>query len=197
MRIGEFLDQLAAKAPTPGGGASAAIHAAQGAALVAMVGRFSDGPRYARDAPTISRIVADADRLRSIALHIVEDDITAFGFVAEAYRMPKDKRAVVMADALANAARPPAALVSVVSEILTLAEELLPIGNRNVITDIAAAADALRAAATTARVNIEINLRGITSSELRAECVEALDLVPSIIDRADAVVFSVRQELAS
>jgi formiminotetrahydrofolate cyclodeaminase len=45
-----FLAELAARAPTPGGGATAAVHAAQAAALVAMVGRYSDTAKYAAHA---------------------------------------------------------------------------------------------------------------------------------------------------
>ena len=42
-----FLDALAAKVPAPGGGATAALHLGQAAALVAMVARYTTGPRYA------------------------------------------------------------------------------------------------------------------------------------------------------
>jgi formiminotetrahydrofolate cyclodeaminase len=62
--------------------------------------------------------------------------------------------------ATVGAARPPEALVRLVSRVLDLAEDLLPVANRNVISDVAAAAEAARAAATTSRVNIEINLGG-------------------------------------
>ena len=64
--IAAFLDQLAARVPAPGGGATAALHAAQAAALLAMVARYSDGPKY--DAGLMSRIVAEADELREDAL---------------------------------------------------------------------------------------------------------------------------------
>ena len=43
--IEDFLDRLAARMPAPGGGAVAALHAAQGAALLAMVARYSDGAK--------------------------------------------------------------------------------------------------------------------------------------------------------
>ena len=65
-------------------------------------------------------------------------------------------------------------MIRVADEILALAEELEPIGNRNVISDVAAAADAARAAATTARVNVEINLGGITDRDIVAELVAAI-----------------------
>ena len=57
--IAAFLDQLAARVPAPGGGATAALHAAQAAALLAMVARYSDGPKY--DAGLMNRIVSEAD----------------------------------------------------------------------------------------------------------------------------------------
>ena len=68
--IAAFLDQLAARVPAPGGGATAALHAAQAAALLAMVARYSDGPRY--DAGLMNRIVAEADELREDALALAE-----------------------------------------------------------------------------------------------------------------------------
>jgi formiminotetrahydrofolate cyclodeaminase len=85
--IAAFLDQLAARVPAPGGGATAALHAAQAAALLAMVARYSDGPRY--DAGLMNRIVAEADELREDALALADADATAFGAVAEAYRLPR------------------------------------------------------------------------------------------------------------
>ena len=54
-----FLAQLAGRAPTPGGGATAALHAAQAAALVAMVGRYSNTAKYAAHADRITDIVRD------------------------------------------------------------------------------------------------------------------------------------------
>ena len=81
--IAAFLDQLAARVPAPGGGATAALHAAQAAALLAMVARYSEGPRY--DAELINRIITEADGLREDALALAEADAEAFGAVAQAY----------------------------------------------------------------------------------------------------------------
>ena len=42
-KIGDFLDRLGDRVPVPGGGAAAALQAAQGAALLAMVARYTTG----------------------------------------------------------------------------------------------------------------------------------------------------------
>ena len=168
--IESFLQSLAARVPAPGGGATAALHAAQAAALVAMVARYSDGPRYAAHAEQVVRISSTADALREEALTLAEHDAAAFTAVTDAYRLPKGsadeaaQRSAAIAEAVLGAARPPAAVVGVAGSVLDLAEALLPIGNPNVVSDIAAAAEAARAAATTARVNIEINLARITDA---------------------------------
>ena len=198
--IAAFLDQLAARVPAPGGGATAALHAAQAAALLAMVARYSDGPKY--DAGLMNRIVTQADTLREGALALAEDDENAFRAVAEAYRLPRSTeretsaRSAAIASALAGAARPPADVVRTAHRLVGLAGELLPAGNRTMITDVAAAAEAARAAAITARMIIEVNLRGIRDLVLAQEFGDAAALADTVAERADAIVAAVRSEIA-
>jgi formiminotetrahydrofolate cyclodeaminase len=80
--------------------------------------------------------------------------------------------------------------------LVSLAEDLLPAGNRSVITDVAAAAAAARAAAVTARLIIEINLKGITDPVLAEEFGAAAAVADPVAERADAIVAAVRAEVA-
>jgi formiminotetrahydrofolate cyclodeaminase len=198
--IAVFLEQLAARIPAPGGGATAALHAAQAAALLAMVARYSDGPKY--DAELMNRVVTESDALREDALALAEADEEAFGAVAEAYRLPRtteqetSARSAAISSALAGAARPPADVVRTALLLVSLAEDLLPAGNRNVITDVATAAEAARAAAVTARLIIEVNLKGITDLVLAEEFGTAAAVAGAVAERADAIVAAVRAEIA-
>ncbi|HEV2639051.1 MAG TPA: cyclodeaminase/cyclohydrolase family protein [Actinocrinis sp.] len=201
--IGGFLDRLAARVPAPGGGASAALHAAQAAALVGMVARYSDGAKYAAHREQIDRITAETDRLRGLALDLAAQDADAFAAVAAAYKLPKDTedaaaaRTAAIATALIGAARPPADVITTAGAVLACAEELLPYGNRNVITDVAAAAEAARAAATTARLNIEINLSFLPDAAVRAPFEAAAAEVDGLAARAERITATVRQEIAA
>jgi formiminotetrahydrofolate cyclodeaminase len=190
--IAGFLEQLAARVPAPGGGATAALHAAQAAALLAMVARYSDGARY--DAGLMGRVVAEADELRAAAVELAAADAAAFGAVGAAYQLPRSDagRPEAIASALAGAARPPADVVRLALRLIPLAEELLTGGNRSVITDVGAAAEATRAAAVTSRLNIEVNLRGINDAVLREELAETGRACDAIVERAEAVVAAVR-----
>ncbi len=198
--ITAFLDQLAARVPAPGGGATAALHAAQSAALLAMVARYSNGAKY--DADLMNHVVTEADGLRYDALSLAEADAAAFGAVGEAYQLPretpeeKEARSAAIAKATVGAARPPADVVRLTLLLVSLAEALLPAGNRNVITDVAAAAAAARAAAVTAQVNIEVNLRGLTDPEAQAELAAISEVTDDVTARADRVVAAVREEIS-
>lgn len=196
-----FLSQLAAKVPAPGGGAAAGLEAAQAAALLAMVARYSDGPKYAEHAALIAHVLAEADKLTAEALALAQADADAFAAVADAYKLPKDTeqakqaRSKAIAGALAGAARPPADVIGAALRLAELAEELLPAGNRNVLTDVAAAAEAARAAASTARVNVEVNLRGIADARLREELTERAAQADRVTAIADRVTAEVRAEI--
>jgi len=200
-KISDFLARLADRVPAPGGGASAALHAAQAAALLGMVARYSTGEKYAAHQADIERITAETDELRAVALQLAEDDAAAFTAVTNAYKLPKDTdaakaaRSAAIAKALVGAAKPPAEVIAAALVAVEFAEELLPIGNRNVITDVAAAAEAARAAATTARVNVEINLGGIKDEKVRAELVAEAAKVDDIANRAEQVTAAVRKEI--
>src|ERR1700693_5633961 len=60
-----------------GGGATAALHAAQSAALLAMVARYSDAAKY--DADLMSHVITEADGIRNDALTLAERDASAAG----------------------------------------------------------------------------------------------------------------------
>ncbi len=200
-KIGDFLDQVADRVPAPGGGAAAAMQAALGAALLAMVGRYSVGPDFAQHQETIDRIVAEADELRSIALRLAEADEAAFAAVAAAYRLPKttdeekETRSAAVAEAVVNAAWPPAQVIGVSSMVVDLAEALVLIGNRNVLSDLAAAAEAAGAAVATARVNVEIDLAGIEDEQASLEMIAQADKADDIIARARQVTAVVREKI--
>ncbi|MDR7167191.1 formiminotetrahydrofolate cyclodeaminase [Nocardia kruczakiae] len=190
--IGRYLDDLAAKIPAPGGGAVAALHAAQGAALVAMVARYTTRAKDADNRPAIDRIIAAADAARERALALADADATAFTAVGAAYKLPKDTdeqiaaRKEAIASALLQAARVPAAVVAEADEVLSLAADLLPIGNPNVVTDIGAAADAARSAAASSQLNIAINVGSLGDHEAE-EFAPALQRIEEIFARADAL----------
>ncbi|HTU72923.1 MAG TPA: cyclodeaminase/cyclohydrolase family protein [Trebonia sp.] len=194
-----FLRQLAARTSVPGGGVTAGLHAAQAAALIAMVARFSDGPRY--DAQVVGGVLTAADSLLAEALDLAEADAQAFEAVAQAYRLPRqaqaesEARSSAIAQALQGAARPPADLLALSARLIGLAEDLLPAGNRNLLTDLLAAAASVRAAVEISRANIEVNLPGVVDQAVLGELSAAAASAAGIIVRTDHLSAGVREIL--
>ena len=166
-----------------------------------MVARYTTGEKYAEHQVTISRIIAEVDELRGIALRLADADADAFLAVTDAYRLPSSTgeeqaaRAGAIAQSLANAAWPPAQVISLAGMVVNLAEALAVIGNRNVISDVAAAAECARAAAATARVNVEINLAAISDERASLEMIAETGKADAIIDRAGQITATVREQI--
>lgn len=200
--INDYLARLASREPTPGGGAAAALHAAQGAALVAMVARYTTGTKYEQHAELVTRIISTADGLVAQALRLADADQHAFQGVIDAYKLPtgtddlKAARTASIQAALVQAAKTPAQLILLAGAVVDLATELFEVANANVISDVAAAVDAARAAATTARVNIDINVVAIKDTEARSRLADQTDgLEDKVILAADSLVKRVRERI--
>jgi methenyltetrahydrofolate cyclohydrolase len=200
--LNDYLGRLASRKPTPGGGAAAAVHAAQGAALVAMVARFTTGGKYVQHAAMVSRITSAADDLIGEALRLADADEQVFKDVIASYKLPagddseREARAAAIQGALIQAAQPPVQLIKLSAAVVELATELLDVANPNVISDIAASAEAARAAATTARVNIDINVAAISDSAARASLAAVTDgLEEKVVLAADTLSQHVRERI--
>ena len=196
--IGDFLGQLAARMAAPGAGATAAVEAALSASLIAMVGRFTTDEEHAG---LVREIVTAADAQRDACLEAAADDQAAFPAVAEAMKLPRDtaeekeERRRRLSEVQKDATRPPLAILRSAAELVGLAERVLPVANPNLVSDVAAATAAARAAATTARLAVEANLAGIDDEAARADLVSAVAVVEDLARRADEVEAEVRQRM--
>lgn len=177
--MSDFLKALASREAAPGGGATAALHVAQAAALVAR----SSGER---------EVVAEAEALSMHALRLAEKDAHAFTTVSRARRLPSGElRDRALLDARRGACVPPADVIAAAAVVLDLAERVTP--DPQVVTDLAAAAEAARAAVTTARVSIEVHWAGSPDSEALRETLAS---VGAILERADRITAAIRSGVA-
>ena len=201
--ISNYLERLAAREPTPGGGAAGALHAAQGAALLGMVALYTTGNKYAEHEERAQLIASRADEIISASLRTADDDEAAFAAVIAAYQRPsgseaeRSTRSDAIQEAVFRASAPPQALIRLATEIIELSDELVDFSNPNVISDVAAAAEAARAAVATALITLHINIGAIrdagTQEDLRAEAERA----EHAIDLAQTVSRRVREKVAA
>jgi glutamate formiminotransferase/formiminotetrahydrofolate cyclodeaminase len=169
----EFLDQLASAAPAPGGGSASAFTAAEGAALVAMVGRLTVGKKkYASVEKEMWTMIEKAEELRQQLTRAVQDDAAAFEKVMAAMKLPKETlelelaRTEAIQTASLEAANVPLGTAKSALEVLVLSIQAARSGNANAISDAATASALAHAAIVGAGGNVRINLMGISESAL-------------------------------
>ena len=163
-----YLDQLASAAPTPGGGAAAAVTVAQGLALLEMVCNLTLGKKkFAAVETEVRGILEQATALRAESLVLAEADMAAFAGVMRAYRLPaeteaeKAEKQATQNEATRQAAQPPWQLMQLAARALPLADRLERIGNPNVKSDVLVGRHLLLAGLAASRENVEVNLLGL------------------------------------
>jgi len=163
----KYLDDLAAKAPAPGGGSAAAISAAMGASLISMVVNFTFcKPKYAAFQTELKEIFSKSERLRKDLLRLVDLDVVAY--------QSKDIRKAIDV---------PFMLARLSCKAAKLCPILIKKGNINLISDVAVAAILLESAFTCARFNIEINLKSLGNKKLNQGITKELNKLAKIIQK--------------
>lgn len=201
--VSSYLERLASGAPTPGGGAAAGLHAAQAAALVSMVAEFTSGPRYADVQEQVQQISEHARLLMRQGLFAAEEDERLFGALGAAYKLPKEsseqksERSAAIQNATIAAAAPLVSTVEASIEVLKLGQRLLPIGNRSVLSDVAAAAEAARAALATALATLEMNISSIRDVAQRDRLVQIASQASEAIIHAEELSAQARTVVAA
>ena len=200
---GQFLAELAGKAPTPGGGGASALVGAAGVALGNMVGSLTTGKKkYATVEAGIQALNARAEALRGELEALVQADAEAFAPLAAAYGLPKDTpeqaahKAAVLEKALDAACAVPLQIMEKCAEGIALAEEYAAKGSVMAVSDAGCAAVLCKAALQAASLNVFINTK-LMADRSRAAALDAKadNLLNEFVPRADAVFASVMQKL--
>ncbi len=201
--IHQFLDDLASKAPTPGGGSAAALLGAVAAGLVSMVGQYTVGREKFRDVePEARRILERSEALRAELTRLAQADIEAFGEVSAAYRLPrvtdeeKAARSEAIQASLITATEAPMATARAARELISLCADLAPIGNPQTVSDVGVGALAADACLQSAALNVAINLKAMKNADRAAAYQSDLDtLLEKRESRLAEVLETVRQRL--
>jgi formiminotetrahydrofolate cyclodeaminase len=176
LPVAAFQERLASGDPTPGGGSAAALAGAMGAALLSMVCNLTLGKEeFADVAEQVERLLDDSEAARAALEFGVEADSEAFGLVAAAYRLPrgteeekKKRRAAIRAGSV-KAAEVPLEAARVCSAALLTCARVAELGNPRVLSDVAVAAQLLRAALYSSLANVEVNLDALKQDPFVAE----------------------------
>jgi formiminotetrahydrofolate cyclodeaminase len=161
LSLHDFLSAIAAKQPTPGGGAVTALTGALAASLAIMAVRYTIGKKSAaahdaelRDALTAFQTAAD------LLQQLIAEDIAAYEALAPLLKLsPEDRlKQPNFATAVVAAIRAPQTAAGLASAVLDRCLTLLHKTNRLLVSDLGIAATLAHAAVHASELNVLINL---------------------------------------
>lgn len=192
-----FLDELADKAPTPGGGSAAAVMGAMGAALVSMVCNLTIGKKnYEAVDADMQALLTRAEALRADLADMVRVDVAAFDQVMAAYGLPKDSdaqkstRSAAIQAALKQATEVPLQCARASAQVIALSREVAEKGNRNVISDAGVAVMAAYAGLKSAALNVYVNTNAIRDPDFVTQRIAELDAILAAHEHAVDEVYA-------
>lgn len=179
-----FVEQLAAPTATPGGGSASAAAGAMAAALASMVAGMSRGKKayqqYERD---LSDALSRLSHLREELKASIDLDAASYAEVMKAYKDAKSAASGLgerlISDALKNATRVPLSIAQKAGEVKKIVEDLKPITNKNMWSDLTVASSLARTAIEGGLANVEINLQELKDEAFKAEIRRAAELLSS------------------
>lgn len=198
-----FIDALASKAPTPGGGGASSYVGALASALASMVANLTVGKKkYAEVEADMYICLERLDELRDRLLELVDEDARAFEPLAASYGMPKDTPEEIAAKehamqaALVGACEVPLEIMRHCALVIEQTEFLAFKGSRLALSDAGVAAVFAKAALQGASLNIFINAASMLDKErARSYQEEAEKLIEDVGALADSVFNYVMQEI--
>lgn len=168
-----FLDDLASEKSTPGGGSAAGVAGAMAAALASMVARLTlHRQDYAAVHDEMEQLLRQTERLRHRFEELMQEDITAYGKLSAAYKMPratdeeKEARSETIQKQLVEAALVPLEVVENAAELVLYCERIAEIGNKSVLSDVATGAMLAASAGAGAAWMVRINVQAMKDEEL-------------------------------
>ena len=160
----DLVASMAAKTPTPGGGAAAAMAGCMGTSLFLMTVRFSQGKKANVDregdlAAAESALSDHLEQLRPMA----ERDCAAFDLVSAAFRMSKESdeqkvaRSAAIQESMVGAMLVPEETQKMILGVFVTMEAVRDCVGASIASDLASGAALLLAGAEGAYLNVRIN----------------------------------------
>ena len=179
MQVTQFCDVLASDAPAPGGGSTAALEGALGAALTAMVcGLTTVGKSREKYAEYQEFVLASQKKaldLKARFMDVMDRDTEAFNVVSAAFGMPKatDEEKAARKEAMQKALKEATLVPYETMELCLQSLKVVKLGvgktNTSAASDLGVASLNLKSAVQGAWLNVLINLAGIKDEAFVAE----------------------------
>ena len=193
--VNNFLNELASKAPVPGGGGASALAGALAAALGQMVANLTVGKKRYQDVEELMQ--QHLFRLNVMQMEfaaLADKDAEVFAPLAKAYGMPKEtpeeiaRKEEVMEECLLAATLVPLQIMEKTMDLLDILEEMGLKGSRMAVSDVGVGVQFARTALLGAVMNVYINTKAMKDIEEAGRLNERADrMVAAGTEKADSI----------
>lgn len=195
--IAGFLSATAAKQPTPGGGAVAALCGATAAAIGEMVLNYSIGRKATPELdPLLKPILDELARARAMMLELMVEDQDAYGEYNAIRKEPDSAdKAARLAVALDRSIAVPRAVAALSHSILELADQAAENSNRLLLSDLLVCCELAMASLRSAIHNVRVNLPELEPAKRLALEGDCQALLSRAVERVQRTVPRVEARL--
>lgn len=199
----QYIEELASRTPTPGGGSAAALTGCLGAALISMAANFTTGERYKDVEKDIQEVLESTKSLIDKLIPLIDEDSITYKKVQYAYKLPKDtadeknKRNIAIQDALKENIGVCMDICKHSYTAATLCDVLTDKGNPMLLGDVGSGIVMLWAAFQSSLLNVETNLKNVKDDGFVIEARRSIEpMVKGIEKIRGSITEKVRKRLA-
>lgn len=178
----DFINELASKAPTPGGGGASAYCGALATALASMVGNLTVGKKtYAAVEDEVKEALIQLEEQRNKFVELIDKDAQAFEPLSRAYRLPRATseelahKNKVMQQALVGATEVPLEIMEICAQVITTSKFLAHNGSRLALSDVGVAVLFAKAALKGASLNVYANASSMANEAQARSYIQQAD----------------------
>ena len=178
----DFINELASKAPTPGGGGASAYCGALATALASMVGNLTVGKKtYAAVEDEVKEALAQLEEQRNKLIELIDKDAQVFDPLSRAYRLPRATseelvhKNKVMQQALVGATEVPLEIMEICAQVITTSKFLAHNGSRLALSDVGVAVLFAKAALKGASLNVYANASSMANEAQARSYIQQAD----------------------
>ena len=170
----EYLNDLAARKPAPGGGSAAALDAALGCALMSMVANYTiSNKKYEQFKERAEASLKRSEDFRKRLEELIDQDVHVYSKLSEGFKR-YDKDSPELDRLYRTSCNVPFEICKIVRDAFSVCKGLVEYGNKNLITDTAISALMLESAFFGAKFNVYINLKYIRDTQYIEEVHKVL-----------------------
>jgi len=199
--LSDFMDDVAAGTPVPGGGSVAAASGALGASLVSMVCRLTIGKKkYQEFEEELKKVLEESEKLRRELKELIIKDGESFTRVLDSFRLlqntPEEqaRRLLAIQEAYKEAALVPLRTMEKSLEVLKFSRIVVEKGNVNTLSDAGASALMAKSGLEGALLNVKINLKSIEDQTFASELKNKSEFILSESQKLKREIDTLLQE---